>query len=356
MSAIRAYLNTHAQRVIHVFIGVMALAALAMPRLVPARSFLSLDYMQETKPALNYSEEAAETFPGSAFFFAEDAFIQSAEVRTSNTEHIMPLEKVEAATGNPFIGQTALDRYRALECMTNAIYYEAANEPDDGQRAVAQVILNRLRHPAWPNTVCGVIYQGTERTDMRCQFTFSCDGSMARIPARDKWDRARRVAIRALAGEVFAPVGMATFYHTLAVHPSWRTSLDPVAVVGAHIFYTMRGSNKHPAAFTDRYAGRETISGPSVNAYIRRRPMPGITMPEAMPLDVPLLPNYTPVASMPLHASPTTPSPYTAAPTLPYGSADGTYAPAPHTPKQDGNSLPESTIRAEYRNTGRPII
>jgi spore germination cell wall hydrolase CwlJ-like protein len=75
------------------------------------------------------------------------------------------------------------------DCLTAAIYYEAASEPDDGQRAVAQVVLNRVAHPAYPKTVCGVVYQGSER-GTGCQFTFTCDGALARKPSRYFWDRA----------------------------------------------------------------------------------------------------------------------------------------------------------------------
>src|SRR6476660_5886742 len=65
---------------------------------------------------------------------------------------------------------------RSLQCLTQAIYYEARNQSDDGERAVAQVVLNRVRHPAFPNTVCGVVYQGAVRPGGGCQFTFTCDG------------------------------------------------------------------------------------------------------------------------------------------------------------------------------------
>src|SRR3982750_5030053 len=115
---------------------------------------------------------------------------------------------------------------RSLQCLTEAIYYEARNQSDDGQRAVAQVVLNRVRHPAYPNTVCGVVYQGSERST-GCQFSFTCDGSLARVPNRLFWQRAENVARDALSGFVYAPVGLATHYHTIAVHPYWAPSLVP---------------------------------------------------------------------------------------------------------------------------------
>lgn len=155
---------------------------------------------------------------------------------------------------------TPLDRARAMECLTAAIYYEAASEPDAGQRAVAQVVLNRARHPAFPATVCGVVYQGSERTV--CQFSFACDGAMARLPLRTAWMRAARAASAALAGYVYAPIGLATHYHTYAVTPSWNRSLVMTDVVGAHFFHRWKGYWGTAAAFRQSYQGGEPMPGP----------------------------------------------------------------------------------------------
>jgi Cell Wall Hydrolase len=126
---------------------------------------------------------------------------------------------------------------RSLQCLTEAIYYEARNQSDDGQRAVAQVVLNRVRHPSYPNTVCGVVYQGSERTT-GCQFSFTCTGVMGPIRDGASWDRARRIATAALRGTVYRPVGLAVNYHTTAIRPYWAPSLNVQTTVGAHIFYT----------------------------------------------------------------------------------------------------------------------
>jgi spore germination cell wall hydrolase CwlJ-like protein len=171
-----------------------------------------------------------------------------------------------SASPNPAARPFALGRAdeasqaRALECLTSAVYYEAGNESADGQRAVAQVVLNRLRHPAFPGTVCGVVYQGSTRVT-GCQFTFTCDGSLARRPNEASWNRARQVAHAALAGAVFAPVGYATHYHANYVVPYWASSLAKNAVVGAHIFYRWAGGWGRPPAFAKRYAGVEPNSG-----------------------------------------------------------------------------------------------
>ena len=158
-----------------------------------------------------------------------------------------------------------VDKLRSLDCLTTAIYYEAASETDDGQRAVAQVVLNRVRHPTYPNSVCGVVYQGSERST-GCQFSFTCDGSLARAPSAAGWVRARRIAAAALAGSVYAPVGLATHYHTFRVLPHWASSLVKSAVIGAHIFYRWNGGWGGPAAFRQVYAGAEPLPAPKPKA------------------------------------------------------------------------------------------
>lgn len=170
----------------------------------------------------------------------------------------IPLADGPNPSANPFtLGKASAEtRARALECLTSAIYYEAAQEPTDGQRAVAQVVLNRLRHPAFPNSVCGVVYEGSTRAT-GCQFTFTCDGSMARAPMASLWNRARQVAQAALNGAVYAPVGFATHYHANYVVPYWASSLVKTSVQGAHIFYRWPGGWGRPPAFSDRWTGSE---------------------------------------------------------------------------------------------------
>lgn len=154
----------------------------------------------------------------------------------------------------PTVGIAAAGNSRALQCLTSAIYYEAGGEPIEGQLAVAQVILNRVRHPAFPKSVCAVVFQGSERKT-GCQFSFTCDGSLARHPSRSGWARALGSAQLALNGGVEPLVGMSTHYHTKWVVPYWASSLDKVGFVGAHIFYRWRGTWGRKAAFTVAYAG-----------------------------------------------------------------------------------------------------
>jgi hypothetical protein len=165
----------------------------------------------------------------------------------------LPFANGPVHSASPFLVRGGdLDQRRALLCLTQAVYYEAGFEPLEGRRAVAQVVLNRLRHPAFPKSVCGVVYQGAGRV---CQFTFVCDGALYRAPARDAWLVAEQVARAALAGYVETRVGEATHYHADYVAPRWAPMLAKVSQIGQHIFYRWPGAWGQPAAFNGRYIG-----------------------------------------------------------------------------------------------------
>jgi spore germination cell wall hydrolase CwlJ-like protein len=170
-----------------------------------------------------------------------------------------PISKAPNPAAKPFnLGaEGVLDEARATDCMTAAIYYEAGFESLDGERAVAQVVVNRLRNPLFPKTVCGVVFQGADRS-RGCQFTFACDGALARQPQEEAWERARKVAVAALHGYVMKRVGDATYYHADYVAPYWSPTVVKVAVVGQHIFYRWTGGLGLPPAFGGRYAAGET--------------------------------------------------------------------------------------------------
>lgn len=169
----------------------------------------------------------------------------------------IPVARGPNPVAEPFVFKgDAATRKQALECLASAVYYEAGSQDDNGEQAVAQVVLNRVRHPAFPGTVCGVVYEGSTR-QTGCQFTFTCDGSLYRQPDGAGWRRAYKVAEAALSGSVYAPVGYATHYHANYVVPYWASTLAKNAVVGAHIFYRWTGGWGQPAAFAKGYAGRE---------------------------------------------------------------------------------------------------
>ncbi len=216
-----------------------------------------------------------------------------------------------------FMGRmSAEDFRRAEQCLTTAIYYEAASESEEGQRAVAQVVLNRVRHPAWPKTVCGVIYQGSDRPG--CQFSYACDGSMRRRPEPRIWAQAAEFARDALSGHVYGPVGMATHYHTLQVNPVWNQGFIITAVLGNHIFYRLPGSKGSARAFTMAYAGGEPYPAP-----LRWR---GPALDSALPLSG----TQTELAALP------------SAPKLALADAD-LYVPG---------ALPQSDILPRFRQSG----
>ncbi|MEE9432924.1 MAG: cell wall hydrolase [Sphingorhabdus sp.] len=258
---------------------VLVLIAFTLLAIVPSmaqRLSSGVELKEAPRAALGSAERADENFAGSAFYFMEtDYSIATAQEMATGLgmggEIAAPLStdpsKVADIRGiggkaNPFLARRGTTDYgRALKCLTDAIYYEAANEPDSGQRGVAQVIINRMRHPTYPNTVCGVIYQGSERRT-GCQFSYACDGSTARRPNRFLWSRASRVAAQALGGYVHQPVGMSTHYHATYVYPYWAPSLHFVGTIGAHRFYRWKGSAGRPSAFFRGYAGREPFPAP----------------------------------------------------------------------------------------------
>lgn len=160
-----------------------------------------------------------------------------AEARRANAAvPIVAAARVSAAPYR-FRGGPA-ERAQAVDCLATAALYEVGDDPR-GQRAVMQVVLNRVRAPGFPRTICGVVYQGFRRTT-GCQFSFTCDGSVTRRTRHVGWSAARRAARKALAGRVFADVGRATHYHADWMVPYWRDTMTKVARVDTHLFYVRR--------------------------------------------------------------------------------------------------------------------
>lgn len=250
-----------------VLIAAFAVPAIAAPGEWPAFGIGnagSADIAVEPLPF----ERPGESFPGSAFYYlAQDEALPPLVETQSDAdggrlfvdEHAGPIARAMR------IDNSGVDRTRALECLTAAVYYEARSESDQGQRAVAQVVLNRVAHPSYPNTVCGVVYQGSERST-GCQFSFTCDGSLARAPNRMFWYRAQNVARAALSGYVERSVGLATHYHTIAVSPYWAPSLRHIITIGAHRFYRFGGAAGDAGAFRFAYAGGEPPAAPHLRS------------------------------------------------------------------------------------------
>jgi spore germination cell wall hydrolase CwlJ-like protein len=255
--------------------GMLALALFILPVLLP-QTGLDTSGLGASASA-QAIEKPAENFPGSAFYFIDPNYAIpqnygafGADMTTgqgSDPAALLPDAETRNYAERPSLipaiafNGSMTDNQRALRCLTLAIYYESATEPDLGQEAVAQVVLNRVRHPSYPNTVCGVVFQGSERRT-GCQFSFTCDGAMARTPSAFYWRRAMAVASRALAGNITSPVGTATHYHTTEIYPYWAPSLKFLGTIGAHRFYSWKGSAGLASAFTDRYRGGEPMAAP----------------------------------------------------------------------------------------------
>ncbi len=163
--------------------------------------------------------------------------------------------QLSAADGKP--NYAALidpkDSARQMRCLAEAIYFESRSEPEEGQAAVAQVVLNRVRSGIYPATVCGVVYQDRNRP-FACQFTFACEGKSLRIEEPAPWAVATRIAQNVVSGANYNPkVGEAVNYHANYVAPFWVGYLKRVDRIGAHIFYAMRdGVNWAPGALNGR--------------------------------------------------------------------------------------------------------
>jgi spore germination cell wall hydrolase CwlJ-like protein len=130
---------------------------------------------------------------------------------------------------------------REQQCLASGIYFEARGETARGQAAVAQVILNRVRNPAYPDTICDVVYQNEDWRN-RCQFSFACDNIKDRIRSEYHWKMAREVAIAVTAGKIWLPeVGSSTHYHAVYVRPAWARTMKKVGRIGLHVFYRTYG-------------------------------------------------------------------------------------------------------------------
>jgi spore germination cell wall hydrolase CwlJ-like protein len=149
---------------------------------------------------------------------------------------------IEPQTGRPnyasLIGED--NAVREKRCLAEAIYFEARSEPEEGQAAVAQVVLNRVASGLYPSTICGVVYQNRNRYHA-CQFSFACEGKSLRINEQDSWQTATRIAEAVTGGKTYlSDVGGATHYHANYVRPRWARQLEKMDVIGHHIFYKLK--------------------------------------------------------------------------------------------------------------------
>jgi spore germination cell wall hydrolase CwlJ-like protein len=238
---------------VRLILGVIALVAIAVPLLVmtlappPARVAARRVPKQHVVPA-------AELPPVEPLRLVD---LTPDQARAYNAG--VPFADGPIPAARPFhLTGAEADQQRAIACLAAAEVYEAGDDAT-GEQAVAQVVLNRLRHPAFPKTVCGVVFQGSDRST-GCQFTFTCDGALDRWhPSDAAWTRARDVAEKALNGRVDKTVGYATHYHTDWVVPYWSASLDKIARVGTHLFFRWTGWWGTPPAFNRHASDAEPV-------------------------------------------------------------------------------------------------
>ena len=169
---------------------------------------------------------------------------------------------------------------RELECLTEAVYYEARGEPEEGQAAVAQVVINRTQRAGFPKTVCGVVFQ---RSGPGCQFSFACNTAVTSRRDPAAWRRAEHVASGVLAGHVASEVGRATHYHVAGLQTGWSNGLMQVARIGAHVFYALgrRPALAHTVAVHAAASSEE--SAPAMRSPEPAEPAPLVATPTAAP-------------------------------------------------------------------------
>ena len=208
-------------------------------------------------------------------------------------------------------------RARELDCLTQAVYFEARGESARGQQAVATVIMNRVKNPNFPKTVCGVVYQGSARRN-GCQFSFACDGAAERVVEQTAWRRAHAVAARVLSGALLRDVGSATHFHTTGVSPDWGSRMLRVAQVGLHVFYrfnpnaprapVLAGGKDDDAVFTSSTSPApteirlaEALTAPAVEPMQSAAPKAPAAAPDAK---LPKLPDISPISAPKAEAAP----------------------------------------------------
>lgn len=187
--------------------------------------------------ALAYAAEPAKTpeGPESPALDAIGAAATAPVALAPKPEQMSAALKEARRTGKfPIPPEATASRER--ECLATAIYFEARGESRRGQIAVAQVVLNRVRSPDFPDTICNVVYQNSHKRG--CQFSFACDGIADRIKEKTAWARAQAIAEEVTSGKLLlSEVAGATYYHAKSVSPKWAAKMQRLARIGQHIFY-----------------------------------------------------------------------------------------------------------------------
>ncbi|MBN8608125.1 MAG: cell wall hydrolase [Caulobacterales bacterium] len=218
------------------------------------------------------------------------SLFESADARAMMVQAVLRGPSAPAAPEQSAPAEPQID-VRQHACLSQAIYYEARGESQRGQVAVAEVIMNRTRSRAYPNSICGVVYQGSHRAT-GCQFTFTCDGSLGQRPRGRAWDRAQRVATAVMLGYTRPITQGATHYHTHAVNPVWNSGLVETVNVGSHVFYRFPNGSERAhyqealarrrGAISSRRSGADTLI-PEADDAAAATTTEAVETPEAIP-------------------------------------------------------------------------
>ena len=198
----------------------------------------------------------------------------------SSWNDVMPRPKAEAVAYRPtpkalnfrYQGESQAEfEERERRCLATAIYFEARGEPVRGQIAVGQVILNRVRSPLFPETICGVVYQG--QMQKGCQFSFACDGHSDTPKKNTQWELAQELSRQITSGQEWLPeVGYSTFYHADYVRPGWARKMNKIDSIGRHVFYKKRNEKPYvveaSASSSPSSSGTPTASSGLVGSAI----------------------------------------------------------------------------------------
>lgn len=168
----------------------------------------------------------------------------------------------------PVLAQYANAGIDQSECLAEALYYEARGEGTEGEKAVAEVVLQRTRDRGYPRTICEVVYEGVQPNTRNCQFSFACDGALRRPKEQGTWRRVRNLAERIVQGAVklAGETGHAIAYHKVGIEPPWAEGMQRTAQIGNHIFY-----RRDPARLAQISAARED---PDDSGEIADNPLP----------------------------------------------------------------------------------
>jgi hypothetical protein len=280
---------------------------------------------------------------------------------TGNAQPATPVSTTGLVTGR-LIGETPTWQANAMseqDCLARAVYFEARGETLNGQYAVAEVVINRVRSTYYPNTICGVVFQGSQRRT-GCQFSFTCDGSLRRGVGGAPWTRAQEVARNVIAGSVPRRTGGATHYHTDWVDPHWNNSLIETTRIGTHIFYRMPRNSERAiyasgrrgdfimaaSAVADALTGADAAATPTLDG----KPLDELVAPPVDPASRPL------PADEPVNLTPAPVAPAVATPTPAAAQATSSAQPSAAAPAAATNAAtaPARPVSAPAASAPRP--